>query len=205
MSASSRWSSWPATSAASTPHPTKEAIDAITALADETSEMRCADARDSTLSSSRLYPLRRRPSSSPRTTLASCCSSASSARPIGTPAYQHATYVRPIGAAFTPAMPLSVGHITMLIAGQETGVLDTAIRGWLYPGQGHVPQGGGCLCQRLHQRQRPVHPHQRHRAGEACGHHHHCPHQMASWRCSSPLKKWATSSPSMPTRSPMPS
>ena len=43
--------------------------------------------------------------------------------PIGTPAYQHATYVRPIGAAFTPAMPLSVGHITMLIAGQETGVL----------------------------------------------------------------------------------
>ena len=50
-------------------------------------------------------------------------SSGSSARPIGTPAYQHATYVRPIGAAFTPAMPLSVGHITMLIAGQETGVL----------------------------------------------------------------------------------
>jgi Uncharacterised methyltransferase family (DUF6094) len=43
--------------------------------------------------------------------------------PIGTPAYERATYVRPIGAAFTPAMPLSVGHITMLIAGQETGVL----------------------------------------------------------------------------------
>jgi hypothetical protein len=43
--------------------------------------------------------------------------------PIHTPAYEHATYVRPIGAAFTPAMPLSVGHITMLIAGQETGVL----------------------------------------------------------------------------------
>ena len=30
MSASSRSSSWPATSAASMPHPTKEAIDAIT-------------------------------------------------------------------------------------------------------------------------------------------------------------------------------
>jgi hypothetical protein len=44
-------------------------------------------------------------------------------QPIGTPAYEHATYVRPIGAPFTPAMPLSVGHITMLIAGQETGVL----------------------------------------------------------------------------------
>lgn len=43
--------------------------------------------------------------------------------PIGTPAYQHATYVRPVGAPFTPAMPLSVGHITMMIAGQETGVL----------------------------------------------------------------------------------
>ncbi len=43
--------------------------------------------------------------------------------PIPTPAFQHATYVRPMGAAFTPAMPLSVGHITMLIAGQETGVL----------------------------------------------------------------------------------
>jgi hypothetical protein len=43
--------------------------------------------------------------------------------PIKTPAYEHATYVRPIGAAFTPAMPLSVGHITMMIAGQETGVL----------------------------------------------------------------------------------
>lgn len=44
--------------------------------------------------------------------------------PIGTPAYQHATYVRPVGTPFTPAMPLSVGHITMMIAGQETGVLN---------------------------------------------------------------------------------
>ena len=43
--------------------------------------------------------------------------------PIPTPPFQHATYVRPMGAAFTPAMPLSVGHITMMIAGQETGVL----------------------------------------------------------------------------------
>jgi len=43
--------------------------------------------------------------------------------PIGTPAYEHATYVRPIGAPFTPAMPLSIGHISMMIAGQETGVL----------------------------------------------------------------------------------
>ncbi len=43
--------------------------------------------------------------------------------PLGTPAYERATYVRPIGAPFTPAMPLSVGHITMMIAGQETGVL----------------------------------------------------------------------------------
>lgn len=43
--------------------------------------------------------------------------------PIGTPDYQHATYVRPVGAPFTPAMPLSIGHISMMIAGQETGVL----------------------------------------------------------------------------------
>jgi len=43
--------------------------------------------------------------------------------PIGTPAYKHATYVRPVGAPFTPAMPLSIGHISMMIAGQETGVL----------------------------------------------------------------------------------
>ena len=43
--------------------------------------------------------------------------------PVGTTAYQHTTYVRPIGAAFTPAMPLSIGHISMMIAGQETGVL----------------------------------------------------------------------------------
>src|SRR3972149_3150544 len=46
--------------------------------------------------------------------------------PIQTPAYERATYVRPIGAPFTPAMPLSVGHITMMIAGQETGVLALA-------------------------------------------------------------------------------
>ena len=43
--------------------------------------------------------------------------------PVKTPAYEKATYVRPIGAAFTPAMPLSIGHISMMIAGQETGVL----------------------------------------------------------------------------------
>jgi|GEM_PF-1066086 len=45
------------------------------------------------------------------------------ASPVGSQEYARATYVRPLGAPFTPAMPLSVGHITMLITGQETGVL----------------------------------------------------------------------------------
>ncbi|MBN1667158.1 MAG: hypothetical protein JW862_08710, partial [Anaerolineales bacterium] len=43
--------------------------------------------------------------------------------PLGTPEFERATYVRPVGAPFTPAMPLMVGHLTMLISGQETGVL----------------------------------------------------------------------------------
>ena len=44
--------------------------------------------------------------------------------PVGSSEYQRATYVRPLGASFTPALPLSVGHVTMLITGQETGVLE---------------------------------------------------------------------------------
>ncbi len=43
--------------------------------------------------------------------------------PLRTPEFARAAYVRPLGAPFTPAMPLSVGHLTMLISGQETGVL----------------------------------------------------------------------------------
>jgi hypothetical protein len=44
--------------------------------------------------------------------------------PVGSDEYGRATYVRPLGAPFAPAMPLSVGHVTMLITGQETGVLE---------------------------------------------------------------------------------
>ena len=44
--------------------------------------------------------------------------------PVSSGEYQRATYVRPLGASFTPALPLSVGHVTMLITGQETGVLE---------------------------------------------------------------------------------
>lgn len=44
--------------------------------------------------------------------------------PVGFGEYQRATYVRPLGASFNPALPLSVGHVTMLITGQETGVLE---------------------------------------------------------------------------------
>jgi len=44
--------------------------------------------------------------------------------PVGSGEYRRATYVRPLGASFKPALPLSVGHVTMLITGQETGVLE---------------------------------------------------------------------------------
>ncbi|MEW5869085.1 MAG: DUF6094 domain-containing protein [Chloroflexota bacterium] len=43
--------------------------------------------------------------------------------PLKSPEFQRLTYVRPVGAPFTPAMPLMIGHLTMLISGQETGVL----------------------------------------------------------------------------------
>jgi hypothetical protein len=49
---------------------------------------------------------------------------ASHCSPVSSLEYQRATYVRPLGASFHPAIPLSVGHTTMLITGQETGVLD---------------------------------------------------------------------------------
>lgn len=43
--------------------------------------------------------------------------------PIGTPEFYRATYVRPLGAVFEPATPLKLGHMTMMISGQETGVI----------------------------------------------------------------------------------
>ena len=49
--------------------------------------------------------------------------------PVGSEEYGRATYVRPLGAPFAPAMPLSVGHVTMLITGQETGVLEVEQNG----------------------------------------------------------------------------
>jgi hypothetical protein len=49
--------------------------------------------------------------------------------PVGSEEYRRATYVRPLGASFTPALPLSVGHVTMLITGQETGVLEVEQEG----------------------------------------------------------------------------
>lgn len=42
---------------------------------------------------------------------------------VGTGEYARANYVRPIGAPFTPALPLAIGHVSMLISGQETGLL----------------------------------------------------------------------------------
>ncbi|MEI7849532.1 MAG: hypothetical protein WCK35_27285, partial [Chloroflexota bacterium] len=49
--------------------------------------------------------------------------------PVGSEEYGRATYVRPLGAPFAPAMPLSVGHVTMIITGQETGVLEVEQNG----------------------------------------------------------------------------
>jgi rubrerythrin len=43
--------------------------------------------------------------------------------PVGTPEFERATYVRPLGAPFQPAVPINLGHMTMLINGQETGIL----------------------------------------------------------------------------------
>ncbi len=43
--------------------------------------------------------------------------------PLGAPEFRRLAYVRPVGAPFTPAMPLMIGHLSMLISGQETGVL----------------------------------------------------------------------------------
>ena len=54
---------------------------------------------------------------------------ASQCSPVGSEEYRRATYVRPLGASFTPALPLSVGHVTMLITGQETGVLEVEQEG----------------------------------------------------------------------------
>lgn len=54
---------------------------------------------------------------------------ASQCSPVSSEEYQRATHVRPLGASFTPALPLSVGHVTMLITGQETGVLEVEQEG----------------------------------------------------------------------------
>jgi len=43
--------------------------------------------------------------------------------PLKTPEYERLVYVRPLGAPFRPATPLKIGHISMLISGQETGIL----------------------------------------------------------------------------------
>jgi len=103
-------------------HPNKEAIDGITAFVDEENSMKVLRRGYATIE---IPPI---PTSKATfvftpvdpgrlVELGRQCS------PIGLPTFEHATYVRPIGAAFTPAMPLSVGHITMMIAGQETGIL----------------------------------------------------------------------------------
>lgn len=102
--------------------PTKEAIEGITSLADEAAAIPILQPGFNAIDIPPLPPGKTAFVFTPHDPgqllqLARQCS------PIGTPAFERATYVRPIGAPFTPAMPLSVGHITMMIAGQETGVL----------------------------------------------------------------------------------
>ncbi|HNB52270.1 MAG TPA: DUF6094 domain-containing protein, partial [Anaerolineales bacterium] len=43
--------------------------------------------------------------------------------PLGSETYRRATYVRPLGASFTPALPLKVGDLTNLLLGQEAGAV----------------------------------------------------------------------------------
>lgn len=102
--------------------PTKELLDSVTRYADEDVEMPVLHPGDSSIEippipTGKVTFMFTPVEPGHLLALGKVCS------PIGMPAYQRATYVRPIGAPFTPAMPLSVGHITMLIAGQETGVL----------------------------------------------------------------------------------
>jgi hypothetical protein len=102
-------------------HPGKESIESICALADEQTEIpvfsRGAEA----------YVIPATPAKARFTYTplepAALAEAARQASPVGSQEFTRATYVRPLGAPFTPAMPLSVGHVTMLITGQETGVL----------------------------------------------------------------------------------
>ena len=102
-------------------HPGKEAIEAICNLADEQTDIPVLIAGKGE------YVIPATPDKARFTYTplepAALAEAARQASPVGTPEYTRATYVRPLGAPFTPAMPLSVGHVTMLITGQETGVL----------------------------------------------------------------------------------
>lgn len=102
-------------------HPGKEAIEAICNLADEKIDLPVM------ISGQGEYVIPATPGKARFTYTplepAALAEAARQASPVGTQEYARATYVRPLGAPFTPAMPLSVGHITMLITGQETGVL----------------------------------------------------------------------------------
>ncbi|MFM8319743.1 MAG: DUF6094 domain-containing protein, partial [Chloroflexota bacterium] len=48
--------------------------------------------------------------------------------PLKTQEFERVTYTRPVGAPFQPATPLKIGHITMLLTGEEAGVVRLADR-----------------------------------------------------------------------------
>ncbi len=102
-------------------HPGKEAIENICILADEQTEIPVF----TTGAEEYIIPATPAKSRFTYTPLepAALAEAARLASPVGNSEYARATFVRPLGAPFTPAMPLSVGHMTMMITGQETGVL----------------------------------------------------------------------------------
>lgn len=103
-------------------HPGKEAIETICALVDESTEIPVITQGAEEI----VIPPTPGKAKFTYTPIepAALAEAARSASPVKTQEYFKATYVRPLGASFHPAIPLSVGHTTMLITGQETGVLD---------------------------------------------------------------------------------
>ncbi len=103
-------------------HPSREAIETICALADESAEIPVITqgAEEIVIPPT---PGKAKFTYAPIEP-AALTEAARAASPVKKQEYLRATYIRPLGAFFRPAIPLSVGHTTMLITGQETGVLD---------------------------------------------------------------------------------
>lgn len=100
--------------------PTKEAIQAFTSWADEDTDLPVLPPGNGQ------YPL----PPAPKATLtyapvdpAAQLRAVRQCTPLGSEVYRRATHVRPLGAPFTPALPLKVGDLTNLLLGQEAGAV----------------------------------------------------------------------------------